>query len=181
MIAFGFSSKPGARSARRKWCLQVKLVFLAGDKLGGFFFNPRPHENTTTFQLLSFLPSSHLPLSLSARAASRLPHLCLCSGYPFFFLFFIYFFFLNKEKDSRCGAPLLLNQLPHQCIILANFTSPPTQSFSLPTTLTPSPPPTPSFSLVFSSRSFIPAVPLGSVAHQLQQRQTASYSRSQRQ
>lgn len=144
----------------------------------GDFFNPRPRENTTTFQLLSFLPSCHLPLSLSARAASCLLHLCLCSGYTVFCSLFI---FLNKEKDSRCGAPLLLNQLPHQCIILPNFTSPPTQSFSLPTTLTPSPPPTPSFSLFFSSRSFIPAVPLGSVAHQLQQRQTASYSCSQRQ
>lgn len=78
-------------------------------------------------KLLSFLPSCHLPPS----------HLRLG---PWVFL--LAFAVLKKVKDSRCGTPLLLNQLPHQCIILPNLTSLPTQSFSLPATLTRSPPPT---------------------------------------
>lgn len=92
---------------------------------------------------------SHPVTSLSLPAPIWFLPLCLSSGYAV----------LKKGKDSRCGTPLLLSQLPHQCIILPNLTSLPTQSLSLLTTLTPSPPPS-RFYYLISCLSFIPASPV---------------------
>lgn len=91
------------------------------------------------------LPAAIVPPILSPSPLCLLPPascpLCLSSGYAV----------LKKVKDSRCGTPLLLSQLPHQCIILPNLTSLPTQSFSLPAVLTPSPTPTRFFLFFFIS------------------------------
>lgn len=155
VIVFGSSSEPGTRAARRKLCFQVKLVSWHVISWGEFLI----HDLMKICQSPSCYRFSHPVTSLSRPAPICFLPPCLSSGYAV----------LKKVKDSRCGTPLLLNQLPHQCIILPNLTSLLTQSLSLPTALTPSPPPTRFFSLFFSSLSFIPAAQLGSVAHQLQQ------------
>lgn len=117
------------------------------------------HDLMKICQSPSCYRSSYPVTALSLPAPTCSLPLCLSSGYAV----------LKKVKDSRCRTPLLLNQLPHQCIILPNLTSLPTQSFSLHAALTPSPPPTRFFFFFFfSSRPFIPPALLGSVAHQLQ-------------
>lgn len=137
VMVLGSSSGPGTRPATRKLCLQVKLVPWHVTSWGEFLIHdlmkmcrsPSCYRFSRPVTCLCLpAPICYLPLYLS-------------SGYAV----------LKKVKDSRCGTPLLLNQLPHQCIILGNLTSLPTQSFSLPTALTPSPPPTPFFPLFFIS------------------------------
>lgn len=154
VMVLGSSSGPGTRPATRKLCLPVKLVSWHVINRGEFLIHDLMkmcrspscyHFSCPVTSLCLPAPICYLPLYLSSGCAV-----------------------LKKVKDSRCGTPLLLNQLPHQCIILGNLTSLPTQSSPLPTALTPSPPPTRFFPL-FSSLSFIPAALLGSVAQQLQQ------------
>ena len=120
------------------------IGFLACDKLG-WIFNPWPPWKYVN------LPAAIVSPILSP--PSLPPASCPC-------VFLLGYAVLKKVKDSRCGTPLLLYQLPHQCIILPNLTSLPTQSFSLPAALTPSPPPTPFFLFYFSSLPFIPCSPV---------------------
>lgn len=140
VIALGSKSRPGTRARRRKLCFQVKLVSWHVISWGEFLI----HDLMKICQSPSFYHSSHPSTSFSLSAP-----ICFCPC-----VFLLGYAMLKKVKDSKCGTPLPLNQLPCQCVILPNLNSPPTRSLSLPAALTPSPQPTQFF---FSSLYFIPA------------------------
>lgn len=105
VIALGSTSGPGTTAARRKLCFQVKLVSWHVISWGEFLIHDLM-KICQSSRCYRFLPSCHLSLSLFLL-------LCPC----------VFFLLAKKVKDSRCGTPLLLDQLPHRCIILPNVTS----------------------------------------------------------